>query len=179
MHTWDSSIAYFTKDELACRCCGVVRLDLSVAIHLPMLRAQWGNPLFIGTACVCQKRNDSVQGHPHSLHLLRHPDYSYPPLPVGALDAPVDATPQPLGTLAVTLRWSKLDYKQQLELAQLAWSLGWSVGLHRSFIDIDRRKDIGVEQVVYYTEDWHFDFRKEHVRGEAPLFKPAKVAVQP
>lgn len=157
MNTWNDSICYFKREELACRCCGELRLDTSVALHLPILRAHWADRLLIAVGSVCHERNFVLAGHRDSLHLMHNTKLRYPQ----EGEAPAD----PVGTLAVSIRWGGQHYLDQLALARMAYNLGWSVGLHRQAIAIDRRVDVGMQKTIYYADDWGFDFRKEHVEG--------------
>ncbi len=141
-----TAIEHFSESELGCRCCGTVKLHPTFAEKLPELRKAWGGPLVPSSVCRCPKRNTLVGGHPRSLHLTANPVH---------LKAE--------GTMAADLRWASWEPEQRLAFARLAWANGWSIGLHPSYIHIDRRADIDLPKAIYYYAEWPMDFRKQDV----------------
>ena len=140
------AIAYFTKKELACNCCGIVKLDMNLAVHLPIIRHQWGEAMTLNSVCRCPKRNTEEGGHPRSMHLTENPRW--------ATD----------GSCAADVAWRHWDSEKKLKFARFAWKLGWSVGLHDGFCHIDRRADIGLKQTVYiYEGKWSAPFEATDV----------------
>ena len=143
--TWEKDLPYFDTNETQCKGSGVVKLDPNFAVHMPYLRHTWGGPLMLNSCCRSPEHNDAVGGHPRSLHLTDNP--SHPSQ----------------GAMACDVRWASWPQKKQLRFARLAWSLGWSVGLHHSFCHVDRRADIGLDQAVFYYGAWHGGFTHHDV----------------
>lgn len=135
---WASEIPYFGRTELACKCgCGKLELDIRFAAALPALRLAWGGSLGLTSCCRCKPHNDKIGGHPRSLHLIDNPAH------------PCD------GTMAADVAWRTWPTQTKLRFARLAFSHGWSVGLHNGFCHIDRRKDMNQAQAVFlYGKDW-------------------------
>lgn len=138
-------IEFFGEDELKCKCCGVVLLHPTFATALPELRRAWGKPLYPTSICRCPAHNKRVDGHPNSLHLTVNP---------------VRPTE---GTMAADIRWRPWPVDDKKAFAKLAHSMGWAVGLHNSFIHLDRRGDIGLEPTTFYYGQWDMDFRKQDI----------------
>lgn len=136
MSAWEDAIPYFTRSELACSRTGTIRLDLRFAVHLPLLRARWGRPLTPTSVCRTPDYNTAVGGHVRSLHLTENPVH------------PVD------GTMAADFWWEDWHQSDQKAFADLAISLGWSVGLNVLFIHVDRRGDFGLRQTVFKYGNW-------------------------
>lgn len=147
MH-WQSELPYFTESELECQCgCGELKLDRRFAAALPVLRLAWGGPLVINSCCRCRTHNQAIGGHPRSLHLI---------------DNPVHDTD---GTAGADIAWRNWPEQAKLRFARLAWSLGWSVGLHNGFCHVDRRKEAGLAQAVFLYGDWSDQFDPDDVTG--------------
>ena len=145
MTAWTEALPYFPRSELACKGSGVVKLDLRFAAALPALRAAWGEPLTPTSVCRTHEHNESVGGHPRSLHLTDNPYHSTE------------------GTMAADLAWRDWEPQRQLDLARLAWRMGWAVGLHDGFIHVDRRKDIGLQKSVFVYGTWSAPFNREDI----------------
>lgn len=141
-----TAIPYFSEAELRCKGSGVIRLDSRFAEALPTLREAWGKPLVPNSVCRSPVHNKKVGGHPRSLHLTENPVH------------PVD------GTMAADIRWRGWPVAEQLRFARLAWSLGWSVGLHDGFCHVDRRTDFGMAQAAYLYGTWTGGFDVSEVR---------------
>lgn len=134
---WTGALPYFPEHELRCKGTGVILLHPTFAATLPALRVEWGKPLVMTSVCRSPEHNKAVSGHPRSLHLTENPDHPT------------------LGTAAGDISWLLWNREKRLEFAQLAWCLGWSVGLHDTFVHVDRRLDIGLEQRVFtYGNNW-------------------------
>lgn len=115
-------LRYFTDAELACKCCGVVRLAHGFGEQLDALREAWGVSMLLTSACRCRKHNAAVGGKPNSFH--RFDKVSSDPY----------YTP---GTCAVDVSIS--DGPSAWRLAKLAMDNGWSVGVNKTFLHLDRR----------------------------------------
>ena len=142
---WDQAIPFFTRSELACKGTGVIKLDRRFAVRLPQLRIEWGDALYPTSVCRTPEHNESVGGHKRSLHLT---------------DNPVHDTD---GCMAADVSWRNWSTERKLRFARLAWSLGWSVGLHDSFCHIDRRKDAGLAQASFLYGQWSDQFTPDAV----------------
>jgi hypothetical protein len=134
--SWHEELPYFSRSELACRCCGEIRLDMRFAVELPWLRKVAGRPLPLTSVCRCPAHNASVGGHLRSLHLTENPVHPSH----GAMAADIS-----------THGWS-LDEKA--EFAAMAYEFGWSVGLHPDFIHIDLRIALPLPQGVFTYRGW-------------------------
>lgn len=139
--SWHGALPYFPKHELACQGCGVVHLDIRFAAALPALRQAWGAPLTPTSVCRTPSHNTAVGGHPRSLHLTGNPYH------------PTN------GCMAADFAWPD----DKLAFARLAWQMGWSVGLHDSFIHVDRRADIGLQKRVFLYGEWSAPFDREDI----------------
>lgn len=83
--------------------------------RLDALREAWGRPLAVNSCCRSAARNARLKGHPRSLHV-----YDFPYHPTG-------------GTAAI-------DFAERSEeFRALAWSMGFSLGLHPHFTHCDDR----------------------------------------
>lgn len=68
VHEWP--LRYFTPQELTCRCCGKLKLNIEAAARLDRARELLGSPMFLLSAYRCKKHNESVGGAVKSQHLL-------------------------------------------------------------------------------------------------------------
>lgn len=141
------AIPFFSESELACRGTGVIKLDPRFATKLPELRRAWDRPLIVNSVCRSPEHNAAVGGHPRSLHLTENPDRGT------------------LGTMAADVAWRAWDGTSRLTFARLAYSMGWSVGLHDGFCHIDRRTEVGLPQKVFVYSAWSGEFTPQHVVG--------------
>jgi uncharacterized protein YcbK (DUF882 family) len=60
--------AHFSRQELACRCCGQLKLDSRLLDGLEALRARAGVPVIVHAGYRCERHNAEVGGVPHSEH---------------------------------------------------------------------------------------------------------------
>lgn len=121
---------YFSDGELCCKCCGEKKLDPYLERELYIYRETLDFPLFPNSCCRCPKHNANVGGAPNSYHKT----------------AEVDDGRE--GTLAIDLRVA--NDAQRAVMVTVALNLGWSVGVYKNFIHIDRRIDIGRAQVCFW-----------------------------
>ena len=143
-----TAIEFFSHAELECKGprkidpetgkgipgTGIVLLDPRLAQHLPELRRAWGRPLSPNSVCRTPTHNANTPGaNPNSLHMTRNPKWPT------------------LGTLAADISWRGWSPDDQLAFAQLAWRLGWSVGLHDGFCHVDRRADLGLRALPQHA----------------------------
>ncbi len=104
---------HFTRDELACRCCGRLHQNhAALVVELEKLRAAYGEPLIITSGYRCTRHNVKVGGATNSRHL--------------AGDAVDIATPTP-------------EHQTRLLMAAKRCG-GWNgVGIASTFVHLDRR----------------------------------------
>lgn len=145
--SFDSKLVYFSEEELACRCCGLINLNTDFAVHLPLLRHIWAEPLSPTSVCRCPKHNKSVGGHVRSLHLTDNPSH------------PTN------GCMAADIAWVHWDSDKKLRFARTAWLHGWSVGLANAFCHIDRRTAVGLPRHVFTYKGWLGPFDAASVTG--------------
>jgi hypothetical protein len=145
MTVWLSPLPYFPASELACRCCGVIQLDLEFAAMLPMLRAVWGKSLTPNSVCRCPAHNKREGGHPNSLHMT------------------VNEKWKTAGTMAADIRWRSWSTKDKLQFARLAHSMGFRVGLHDGFCHIDLGRKLGLSPRPFVYGTWAAPFSVDEV----------------
>lgn len=124
---------FFTRAELACRHCGMVRFAPGFQDKLLELRLALNEPMTVNSACRCAEHNARVGGHPRSLHVADKPHH-----PTG-------------GCCAIDV--GSRDPAYRARLTKTALNLGWSVGFNAAFLHLDRGADYGVRaepQVFLY-----------------------------
>ena len=65
--------------------------------------------------------------------------------------------------LAADIWWSDWEPMAQLDFARLAHDGGWSVGLNRTFVHVDRRIDIGLKSQVFLYKNWRGYFSAQDI----------------
>ncbi len=165
MTTWTDAIPFFKRHELDCQGTrkldqdgvpipgtGVIEMDIRFAVALPNLRIKWGSPLNTNSVCRTPEHNAAINngkgGHPRSLHLTKNPKHLTH------------------GSMAADIPWRDWPTMRKLAFAQLAWRLGWSIGLHNGFCHVDRRKDIGLQQRVFVYGTWDDLFTAADIKGD-------------
>jgi len=121
---------YFSDDELKCKGSGVVKLDPHFRRALLIYRETVDIPLYVNSCCRSLEHNADIGGARSSYHLYE-----------GVND-------DRQGTLAIDLKVH--SDKERAIMVSRALSLGWSVGVYKSFIHIDRRVDVGKPQVCFW-----------------------------
>lgn len=119
----------FTADEFACKASGGIRLAMGFADRLLALRLEFGQAMAVNSACRSLKHNEDVGGAPKSFHVYDFPQN--------------DAD----GCCAVDIIRKNGEYPA--ELVELALSKGWSVGVSKHFMHLDRRVDFGYNRVLF------------------------------
>lgn len=120
---------FFTKGELQCKCgCGSLVLANGFAEHLRHLRELFGQPMTVNSCCRCPANNAIAGGADRSYHLTNNVSSK--------------------GTCAIDI--ARRGYEYDSKLIQWGLSLGWSIGLHKSFIHLDRRVDFKQHPVIYH-----------------------------
>jgi hypothetical protein len=151
------SLPNFSAQELACRCCGLIKLAPGFGQALQGLRdallveftrrytaarAETLAPMHLSSACRCKQHNDrpasegGAGGHYRSLHVGDQPAH-----PTGGCCS-VD----------VRAKQGRADEYREL-LSQIAWARGWSIGYHPRFLHLDLRS-----QHVPYLTQTRFDY---------------------
>lgn len=113
--------SYFQYSELACKATGIVKLAPGFAAKLNQLREKWGRPMIVNSCCRSKLHNDEIKANPRSFHIYDYPHY------------------QTKGSCAIDIKIK--DPHLRGKLASLAWSCGWSIGINKNFIHLDRRTD--------------------------------------
>lgn len=150
MSSWNHPLPYFTAAEVACKGTGVIRIDRRFALALMALRFLWGAAFTVSSLCRTPSHNTAVGGHPNSLHLTENPKHDTD------------------GAMAADVPWAGWSEGDQLAFAQMAWGLGFSVGLNDAFCHIDYRKAIGLPQNVFtYGARWTGRITEDQIRGGA------------
>lgn len=71
----------FSEEEIACRCCGICKVDMRLVNALQVLRDKLYCPIKINSSCRCEKHNEEVGGEEKSKHLF---NMEYQPLTLAA-----------------------------------------------------------------------------------------------
>jgi hypothetical protein len=146
MTSWTQPLPYFPLREIACKCCGVIKVDVRFAAMLPALRQAWGRPLTPISLCRCPKHNASIKdAHPTSLHLTQNPKW-----PTG-------------GAAAVDIAWRDWSMVTKLTFARLAHSRGFRIGLHDGFCHLDLGRELGISPKPFIYGTWSGSFSVEDV----------------
>lgn len=123
-------LMFFSRDELACPTTGELVLAPGFGAALDSLRAAFGAPMRLSSACRTVERNRRIGGHPRSLHLIGNEAH---------------------GTDTCAVDVVILDGVSRAKLMSTALASDWSVGVASNFIHIDRRSDhTDLPQVVYH-----------------------------
>jgi hypothetical protein len=117
----------FSDKELKCKCCGFSRFADGFEDKLRELRMMLSEPMTVTSCCRCEKHNKESGGAKGSYHLVSN----------SVSD----------GTCAVDIARRHPEYDARL--IQVALSLGWSLGLAKTFIHLDRRVDFGQQRAIY------------------------------
>lgn len=142
---WQDAIPYFSEDEVKCQGSGIIRLDPRFAAALPFLRMSWGTPLYTTSVCRSPEHNEAVGGAENSFHLTENDEYDTE------------------GTMAADIFWEDMEPQEKLKFAQLAYDLGFSVGLHDTFCHVDLRAELGIDQIVFTYSEWKEPFAETDV----------------
>lgn len=117
----------FSRKELSCRHCGKLELAKGFAEKLKELRLDLGVPMIVTSCCRCAAHNLAVNGASGSYHLTSNPIAG--------------------GACAVDIKRQGYAYDRELWMAAL--KKGWSVGISKKFIHLDRRADYGAPAVIF------------------------------
>lgn len=126
---------YFTKDELKCPTDGSFKMASGFAQHLTNLRRGVGLPFKVNSCCRSRAYNASLkdrgyEASPNSFHLIENPQY---------------------GTDTCAIDIHVPDGVFIHKVLKVALPLGWSAGIAKTFIHLDRRIDYTDLSAVIYT----------------------------
>ena len=127
-------LRYFTEEELQCPSGKVVTLAEGFGEKLDQLRDLLDRPMSLTSACRTTAHINWLleRGYPasaNSFHLIDNPKY---------------------GTDTCAVDVAIPDSQYRMELMRLALEEGWTVGVAKSFVHIDRRSDYtDLPQIVY------------------------------
>lgn len=152
-------IEFFTHSELECKGSringkpgtGIIKLHPTFATELVNFRKEWGISVVPNSVCRTPLHNKNERGHPSSLHLTEN-----------------NVWPT-LGSMAIDWPWRSWPINKKIEFCKLAWSLGWSIGLHDGFCHLDRRGDLKIKdlptRVFLYGTSWSNKFGPKEIIG--------------
>ena len=112
---------YFTHAELACKKTGKAVFAPGFLEKLVMLRRDYGKAMTVNSCCRSAAYNAEIGGSPRSFHV-----YDTPAWNTG-------------GTCAIDIACT--ESAEALKLLRLAIDRGWSVGVAKTFLHLDRRTD--------------------------------------
>lgn len=127
-------LRYFTEEELQCPSGKVVKLAEGFGEKLDELRGALGKPIVLTSACRTTAHINWLlqRGYPastNSFHLIDNPKYG-------------------TDTCAVDVAIPDSAYRK--DIIKLALEEGWTVGVAKTFVHIDRRSDYtDLPQIVY------------------------------
>jgi len=124
-------MTYFTDEELKCPHTGIVKLHPGFLEALNDLRIAFNKPMIVNSCCRSKEHNNIIGGHVRSLHVYDEPFH------------PIN------GCMAVDISTRGWSFKELSTFIELAENKGWSVGIAKTFVHIDRRVDIGINQTWY------------------------------
>jgi hypothetical protein len=121
---------YFTRQELACPSTGIVKLAPRFSGALLDLRLSYDHPMTVNSCCRSMEHNQNIGGHEKSLHIF---DFSHH---------------KTGGTAAIDIAWPR-DSSHRAALVKVALDHGWSVGVARWGVHLDRRDIVDLPQMVF------------------------------
>jgi hypothetical protein len=120
---------------MRCKGSGMLIVSGQFMDSLQLLREEFSRPMLLTSACRSAAYNQSVGGHPRSLHVCDEPAHRS----------------EDGGCLAVDV--AVVDGSYRGNLVATAWRLGWSVGWNKTFVHLDRR-DFLIDQKKQTTFDY-------------------------
>ena len=123
-------VKLFSFNELACRSSGIYSFHGDFTDKVIELRLKFNKSMSVTSASRSFEHNTKIGGHPRSLHIY---------------DKPVRENQK--GSLAIDVKSQGAGYN--LELIKCAVDLGWSVGVAKTFIHLDRRDMVGLQQGIF------------------------------
>ena len=119
----------FSEAELRCKLTHKIELDPRFATMLVTLRLAFDESMTPTSCCRSAAHNQAEGGHPRSLHVYDLPWHEVK------------------GTCAIDIRSKNTAYARRL--VAVALGLGWSVGVNKRFIHLDRRDLAGLEPGLF------------------------------
>lgn len=116
---------YFRASELVCKGSGLATMAEGFPEALLAIRLAYGKAMSLTSTARSSAHNALVGGSAGSYHICD------------------------TGRGAAATDVKMYDARERAEFIALALSLGWSVGVNRAFIHIDRRIDHGAEQLMF------------------------------
>lgn len=104
----------FTSEELSCKHCAVCKIEPAFVIRLQEFRDAWGKPIKVTSGYRCEEHNKAVGGVTESQHVLG---------------------------IAADLDISTLSGKDRFDFIKLAFQMFSGVGIAKSFLHVDIRKN--------------------------------------
>jgi len=123
----------FTFDEISCPLTGLIKVEKDFLEQLQKLRTVYSHPMYVTSGCRSIAHNIDVGGHPDSLHMMDNPKHQ--------VDTCAVDIRRPEGwLLARLIKWASL--------------LGWSIGIMRDGVHLDRRVQyVGLKRKVFTYYD--------------------------
>ena len=123
-HPVEPDRVLFNHDELKCPETGAVRLAEGFSTDLARLRVAFGRAMGVNSCCRSKAYNASIGGHARSLHVYDQPHHEL------------------IGAAAIDIAAPDTFYMRELLVHALR--LGWSVGVGKRFVHLDRRDLAGL-----------------------------------
>ena len=120
---------FFEPYELWSKDNHVIKLDPRFEAALLHYRIKVDAPLIPNSCCRSRAHNTAVRGSSNSYHLYEDVDDGRE------------------GGMAIDLRVR--DGAIRGDRVATAWKLGWSIGIYKTFIHLDRRVDLGKRQIMF------------------------------
>ena len=117
---------YFTEEELKCKGSGKLILAPGFAEALLAIRIAWGRPLHPTSVCRSREYNRKIGSTDGSWHVCDD---------------------NRGGARAIDIRM--INAEDRKAFVELALAMGWSVGINKTFVHIDRRVDAGEKQLMF------------------------------
>lgn len=129
-HPGHPSKILFAHKELACRKTRKVILAPGFGDALIALRVAFDQSMLVSSCCRSEEHNRTMtpKGHPRSLHVY-------------------DKSPRGPGTKAIDIRTPNIIYARKL--VEIAFQKGWSVGVSKHFVHLDRRDFVNLPQGLF------------------------------
>ena len=124
-------LPHFTYAELACKESGKVLLAVGFGNKLTELRTKFVKPMVVTSCCRSWSYNQKIGGAKNSFHIYDKPSHK------GGGCCAID--------IALT------NSHQRGRIISLALGLGWSIGIHKTFVHLDRSSDYTSLLQVLFT----------------------------
>jgi len=128
-HPQNDDIVLFTEAELRCKATKKTVLLAGFADKLAYLRVRFATPMKVNSCCRSLSHNKDIGGHLRSLHIYDSERHGV------------------TGCLAIDIHIPNAQYAS--DLIGVAHSEGWSLGVAKTFIHLDRRDMVGLPQAAF------------------------------